>query len=388
MLPVSACLGHMTNSPPLSGLRVLELARVLAGPWIGQTLADLGATVIKVESPAGDETRAWGPPFAADGAATYFHSCNRGKRSIALDFRNPDDLAVAKDLAQEADIVVENFKLGGLVKYGLDYASLSAENVGLIYCSITGFGQTGPNAHLPGYDFIIQAMSGVMDVTGQADGPPVKTGIALADLFTAMYGVVGIQTALIQRQKTGRGQHIDMALFDSLTCMLANQATSFLSSGTSPSRLGNTHPSIVPYQVFDASDGPLVIACGNDGQFARLCKVLAVDWNTDARFATNPERLINRDVLVPMLADLLIGHSRAELLAMMEKAGVPAGPINTVGEALTSEQTIARNLVHDLENSRSVKTPIVFSDMAQAEITAPPELDADGAAIRKDGWRV
>ena len=256
---------------PLTGLRVLELARVLAGPWIGQTLADLGADVVKVEAPGGDETRGWGPPFADDGSAAYFHACNRGKRAVALDFADPTDLARAKRLAAAADVLVENFKLGGLARFGLDYAAVSAANPGVVYASITGFGQTGPAAPRAGYDFIIQAMGGIMDLTGDPDGPPQKPGVAYADLFTGLYGTVGVLAALRLRDRTGQGQWLDLSLFDTQLAVLANQATNHLIGGVVPRRMGNTHPNIVPYQVFQAADGPLVIACGNDGQFARLC---------------------------------------------------------------------------------------------------------------------
>lgn len=376
----------MDKTPPLTGLRVLELARVLAGPWIGQTLADLGATVIKIESPQGDETRHWGPPYAPDGQATYYHACNRGKHSVVADFNDPDDLAMIRDLAAEADVVVENFKVGGLAKFGLDYATLSAPNPRLIYCSITGFGQTGPRAHLPGYDFIIQAMSGVMDVTGLPDGPPVKTGIALADLFTAMYGIVAIEAAVIQRQTSGRGQHIDMALYDSLIAMLANQGTAYLLAGRSPQRLGNAHPSIVPYEVYQAADGPLVIACGNDGQFVRLCRALGTDWHQDPRFATNPRRMENREEMSRLMAALVSGWQRAPLLAAMEQAGVPAGPINTVGEALDNDHVGARDLIRQSGKSRAVALPIKASAMEAAQLDGPPVLDQHGTAVRSGGW--
>jgi crotonobetainyl-CoA:carnitine CoA-transferase CaiB-like acyl-CoA transferase len=257
---------------PHAGLKVLELARVLAGPWIGQTLADLGADVVKVEAPEGDETRGWGPPFADDGAAAYFHSANRGKRSIALDFRQPADRALARRLAAAADVVVENFKVGGLARFGLDYASVAEANPRVVYCSVTGFGQDGPYAARAGYDFIIQAMGGIMDITGEPDGAPQKPGVAYADIFTGLYGTIAIQAALALRERTGRGQWIDMGLLDSQLAVLANQAANWLIGGRVPRRMGNAHPNIVPYQVFAAADAPLVIACGNDGQFARLSR--------------------------------------------------------------------------------------------------------------------
>ncbi|MEM1266560.1 MAG: CoA transferase [Pseudomonadota bacterium] len=377
---------HMTTPPPLTGLRVLELARILAGPWICQTLADLGATVIKVEGPKGDDTRSWGPPFHEDGTATYFHCANRGKRSIALDFRDPDDLALVQRLAADADVVVENFKTGGLAKFGLDYESLAAANPRLVYCSVTGFGQTGPARHLPGYDFIIQAMSGVMDVTGDPDGPPMKTGTALADLFTAMYGIVAIEAALLQRETTGRGRWIDMALLDSMMAALANQASGYLITGAVPTRLGNTHPSIVPYQEFRASDGPLVIACGNDGQFAALCTAFGTAWHEDARFATNPARLAHRAEIVALVQAEVAGHTRDALLEMMEAAGIPAGPVNTLAEAYAMPQAVARGLAQDMGSSRTAACPIRFADGPLAAAEAPPALDAHGAAVRARGW--
>ncbi|MHA3913257.1 CaiB/BaiF CoA transferase family protein [Halovulum sp. GXIMD14793] len=377
----------MDKTLPLASLRVLELARVLAGPWIGQTLADLGATVIKIEGPKGDETRHWGPPYAPNGQATYFQSCNRGKHSVIADFNNAEDLAMIRGLATEADVLVENFKVGGLTKFGLDYPTLSASNPRLIYCSVTGFGQTGPMAHLPGYDFIIQGMAGVMDLTGTPDGPPIKTGIALADLFTAMYGLVGIQAALIQRQTTGRGQHIDMALYDSLAAMLGNQASAYLMTGKSPARLGNTHPSIVPYEVYDASDAPLIIACGNDGQFQRLCAALGTTWHEDPRFATNPKRLENRTQLSAMMAEAVAARTRSDVLQAMEAAGVPAGPINSVADALDNDHVTARGLVRSYGDTRAVALPISATGMAKAELDAPPALDQHGDAVRQQGWK-
>ncbi len=367
---------------PLNGLKVLELARVLAGPWAGQTLADLGATVIKVESPDGDETRTWGQPV--DGTAPYFHSCNRGKRSIALDFRDADDLALVKRLAGEADVIIENFKVGGLKKFGLDYTSLSADNPGLVYCSVTGFGQDGPYAHRAGYDFIIQAMSGIMDLTGDPEGPPQKMGVAFADIFTGLYATIGIQAALAARAVTGRGDHIDMALLDSQIGVLANQASHYLMTGAEPKRLGNAHPSIVPYQVFDASDAPLVIACGNDGQFQALCRVLGLSLHKDPRFATNPARLKNRDDLTALLQAKLSAHTRADILTLMEKAGVPAGPINSVKEAFTDPQVTYRGLTIN----QSVRNPIRFAENELAAFREPPRLNDSDKDIRDHLWNI
>lgn len=367
---------------PHQGLRVLELARVLAGPWIGQTLADLGADVIKVESPDGDETRGWGPPFADDGAAAYFHAANRGKRSIRIDFRDPQGQAQAQALAAEADVVLENFKVGGLARYGLDYASVAAANPGVVYCSVTGFGQDGPRAAEPGYDFLIQAMGGIMDLTGEPDGPPEKVGVAVADLFTGLYGVVAVQAALIQRARTGRGQRLDLALFDSQLAMLANQATNHLIGGRTPRRLGNAHPNIAPYQVFDAADGPLVIACGNDGQFARLCAALGLSLHEDPRFARNRDRLAARAELTAALAPRVARMTRAETLAAMAAAGVPAGPINTVPEAFAEPQARARGIAQAVGGSVSPRLPIRFSDAETAAELPPPRLDEHGDAIR------
>ncbi len=376
---------------PLTGIKVLELARVLAGPWMGQTLADLGADVIKVEAPDGDETRSWGPPFASDGAAAYFHACNRGKRSIALDFKDPGDLAVTKQLAASADIVIENFKVGGLAKFGLDYASLSQTNPGLIYTSITGFGQTGPYAHRPGYDFIIQGMSGLMDLTGEPDGEPQKVGVAYADLFTAVYGVIAAQAALIQRYKTGQGQHIDLALFDTQVGVLANQATNFFWSGKSPRRIGNANPNIAPYQVFSAKDGPFIIACGNDGQFARLCDVLGLDLHQDATFATNTNRVIHRTALTQAMAKPIAQRTRADLLAALETAVVPAGSINTVAEAFADPQALHRHLAHEIEGGTYLANPIRMSGAKLKQDTRPPKLNEHGPEIRaalntSNGW--
>ncbi|WP_323020381.1 CaiB/BaiF CoA-transferase family protein, partial [Pararhodobacter sp.] len=285
---------------PLKGLRVVELARILAGPWIGQTLADLGAEVIKVEAPEGDDTRRWGPPFierplpggGTEMVAAYFHAANRGKTSVTCDFQNEGDLARLRDLIAEADVLVENFKLGGLRKFGLDYESLSALNPRLIYASVTGFGQTGPRAALPGYDFLVQGMSGIMDLTGDPAGEPQKVGVAWIDIFTGLYGVIGIQAALTERARSGLGQHLDLSLLDCGVAVLANQATNYLLGGVNPARLGNAHPNIVPYQVFPASDGHVIVACGNDRQFAAFCRLLDLpDLPGNPDYATNPARV-------------------------------------------------------------------------------------------------
>ncbi|MEK1928988.1 MAG: CaiB/BaiF CoA-transferase family protein [Pararhizobium sp.] len=359
---------------PLKGLKVLELARILAGPWIGQTLADLGADVIKVESPAGDDTRTWGPPFVEgeDGGhldAAYFHACNRGKRSVVLDFTTEEGQEAVRRLAAQSDVLLENFKVGGLAKYGLDYESLKKINPRLIYCSVTGFGQDGPYAHRAGYDYIIQGMSGIMDLTGDPDGEPQKIGVAFADIFTGLYGVIAVQAALHMRERTGEGQQIDMALFDSMTGVLANQALNFLVSGKSPRRLGNAHPNIAPYQVFPVSDGHLIVAVGNDRQFVKFCALLGLDdLATDPRYLTNAGRVKHRDNLTPELAARTATFSRDTLLAMLEAAGVPGGPINTVADVFSDPQIVHRGMRIDTSHSGAasgtapgVRTPITFS---------------------------
>ncbi len=350
---------------PLAGLRVLELARVLAGPWVGQTLADLGAEVIKVESPSGDDTRGWGPPFIAsegDRTAAYFHGCNRGKTSVVADLKDPGDLAQVAALAGEADVLVENFKLGGLRRFALDYETLAAANPGLVYCSITGFGQTGPRAAEPGYDLLIQAMSGIMDVTGAADGPPTKMGVAFADIFSGLYAVIAIQSALAERERSGIGQHIDISLFDCMLAVMANQAQNYFASGVSPQRKGNAHPNLMPYEVFEAKDGHLVIAVGNDGQFRQLCGVLGTEiLAADDRFATNAVRVENREELFDRLSQVIAGINRDALIAGLTAAGVPAGPINSVEVALQDPQTQVRGMVVAPEGDTGLRTPIAFS---------------------------
>ncbi|MTD99773.1 CoA transferase [Paracoccus sp. YIM 132242] len=369
--------------PPLKGLRVVELARILAGPWIGQTLADLGAEVIKVESPEGDDTRRWGPPFInrprADGTtervAAYFHAANRGKTSVVCDFNDPADLDRLRTLIDGADVVVENFKVGGLRRFGLDYDSLSARNPRLVYASITGFGQDGPRASQPGYDFLIQGMSGIMDLTGAPDGEPQKVGVAWIDIFTGLYGVIAVQAALAERERSGRGQHLDLSLLDCGVAVLANQATNFLLGGTVPHRLGNAHPNIVPYQLFPASDGHLIVACGNDRQFAALCRVLDLpDLPGNPDYATNPARVAHRGRLVPMLAAATARRTRADLIAAMEAAGVPAGPVNDVAEALAEPQVAARGLRIAPEGIAGLRTPIRFGRSALAHDRAAPAL--------------
>jgi crotonobetainyl-CoA:carnitine CoA-transferase CaiB-like acyl-CoA transferase len=360
---------------PLSGLRVLELARILAGPWIGQTLADLGADVVKVESPDGDDTRGWGPPFVRDAHgenadAAYFHCCNRGKRSVVLDFREPAGQEAVHRLAQRSDVLIENFKVGGLAKYRLDYSTLKEINPRLIYCSITGFGQTGPYAARAGYDFIIQGMSGVMDLTGEPDGLPQKIGVAFADIFTGTYGVIGILAALAQRERTGAGQHIDMALLDSMVGVLANQGLNYLTSHRAPRRMGNAHPNIVPYQVFAVSDGHVIVAVGNDGQFSRLCTYLGCPaLVSDPRFSKNAARVEHREQLGALLSAPLATRRRDAVLRAMEELEIPAGPINSVADVFADPQVVHRQMQVQLEAAWAaggtvpgIRTPLRFSD--------------------------
>ncbi|MBX2835235.1 MAG: CoA transferase [Gammaproteobacteria bacterium] len=353
------------NTPALKGLKVVELARILAGPWIGQTLADLGADVIKVESPHGDDTRQWGPPYIdieGEQSAAYFHCANRGKRSLAADLKNPDDLSLVQRLMQDADVVIENFKVGGLKQFELDYASVSKNNPGVVYCSVTGFGQTGPYANRAGYDFMIQGMSGIMDLNGEATGEPQKMGVAFADVFTGLYGVIAIQAALSVRQNTGAGQFIDMSLFDCMTGVLANQSMNFLASGVSPKRMGNHHPNIAPYQVFPTSDGHIIIAVGNNAQFQRLCAVLQLnDLAVDERFSSNALRVENRVALTEALTNKTSEHTRTELLTLLEQQTVPAGPINSVADVFSDPQFVHRNMAITLDGIPGVRTPIAMS---------------------------
>lgn len=347
---------------PLSGLKVVELARILAGPWAGQVLADLGADVVKVESPDGDDTRRWGPPFVpnADGGqdAAYFHATNRGKRHVVADFATPEGQATVRELIANADVVIENFKVGGLAKYGLDFDSLSRLNPRLIYCSITGFGQDGPYAHRPGYDFIIQGMSGIMSLTGEPDGAPQKIGVAYADILTGLYSVIGIQAALAERTRTGRGQHIDMALMDVMVGTLANQAMNYLVSGLSPTRMGNAHPNIAPYAAYPVRDGWIILAVGNDRQFERACDVLGM--NCDECFATNARRVADRASLDAIVATATRRWDREPLLAALEAAGVPAGPINNVEEAFADPQVMHRRMRVDVGGVPGVRLPVRF----------------------------
>ena len=364
---------------PLAGVRVLDLSRVLAGPWAGQLLADYGAEVIKVERPgAGDDTRDWGPPYTSAGHAAYFDSCNRGKRSIAVDITKPEGADLIRRIAGESDIVLENFKTGGLAKYGLDYEGLKAINPKLVYCSITGFGQTGPLAERPGYDYIIQAMGGMMSITGKPDeepgGEPMRVGVAVADLFTGMYAATAVLASLRQAEATGEGRHIDLALLDTMLAVLGNQATGYFATDKSPGRIGNAHPYIVPYQVFPTADGHIVIAVGNDGQFKTYAAAIgAPELSADERFAKNGRRVENRDVLVPMLTDLMRAKTTSEWATIFEDAGVPHGPINDVGDALYQPQAQARGAVitHD-DGRRTVAPPVRFGPTEH--FTAPPTV--------------
>jgi crotonobetainyl-CoA:carnitine CoA-transferase CaiB-like acyl-CoA transferase len=373
---------------PLAGLKVLELARILAGPWAGQTLADLGADVVKIERPgAGDDTRSWGPPFleGENGErldAAYFMSCNRGKRSLAVDFERPEGREIVRKLALGADVLIENFKTGGLAKYGLDYESLRPINPRLIYCSITGFGHDGPYAPRPGYDFIIQGMAGAMDLTGEADSEPQKPGYAIADIFTGVYGVIAIQAALRRRETTGRGGEIDMALFDTQISVLANQAQNYLVSGRVPRRMGNAHPNLVPYQVFQAADGPIIVATGNDRQSRDFCRIVGrEDLASDPQYASNADRIRHRAKFIGALAEAVAGLNRADLLAALEAANVPAGPINTVAEAFADPQAIARGMRIDLPatgvrggTAPSVRSPIMLDGEPYAADRSAPRL--------------
>jgi crotonobetainyl-CoA:carnitine CoA-transferase CaiB-like acyl-CoA transferase len=372
---------------PLEGLKVVELARILAGPWAGQTLADLGADVIKVESPAGDDTRRWGPPFVerdGDRSASYFHGCNRGKRSVVADFASEEGRALVRDLVADADVLIENFKLGGLKKYGLDYDSLHAVNPRLIYCSITGFGQTGPYAHRAGYDYIIQGMSGLMSITGDVVGQPQKVGVAVTDIFTGIYSVTAILAALHQRERSGMGQHIDMALLDVATAITANQAMNYLTTGVAPGRIGNAHQNLTPYQVFDCADGWIIIATGNDAQYRRLCAILGLEgMGEDPKYLTNADRIAHRDEMTRRLTEATLKRGKAELLAACEAQGVPAGPINDLREVFEDPQVIARGLRQEVDGVPTVRSPMRFSG-ADCRLDRPsPKLDEHGAEIRE-----
>ena len=374
--------------PPLHGVRVIELARILAGPWAGQTLADLGADVIKVENPdGGDDTRQWGPPFvtAHDGenlSAAYYHACNRGKRSIAVDFSKLEGAEIVRKLVAGADVLIENFKLGGLKKYGLDYESVKKLNPKLVYCSITGFGQSGPYAPRAGYDFIVQGMSGLMSITGPAGGEPQKVGVAVTDLFTGLYSVIAIQAALRHAEATGQGQHVDMALFDAQISVLANQNLNFLVSGNSPVQMGNAHPNIAPYEVLPAADGHFILAVGNDGQFQKFCKAVGLDAvSEDPDFATNAARIANRARLREQLVAALARFERDALLAKLDAAGVPASPINTIGEMFADPA--GDSTPHAARSRRWARKRASLGSLADAAFRDTPGLRASVAAARR-----
>ena len=381
-------LEHPRNpNAPLAGLRVVELARVLAGPFAGQILADLGADVIKVESPEGDGTRLWGPPWVervdAEGKlhreAAYYHACNRGKRSIVADFGDADDLARVRDLCLEADVVIENFKTGGLAKFGLDYTSLAPANPRLVYCSITGFGQTGPRAHEAGYDFVIQGMSGFMALTGEPDRVPVKMGISISDLSTGVWAANGIQAALLQRERTGTGQHVDMSLLDCSVALLANQATYQFTTGENPPRMGNAHAQVAPYGVYPTSDGHVILAPANDRLFVKLAAMLGRgDLAQDPRFISNGGRVENAAALDAEIARATAGWTKAELLEACHEHGVPGGPINNLDEVFADPQVLARGMRVDLGGMPGVRSPFVFSDAELALDRPSPMHGQDG----------
>ena len=377
---------------PLDGIKVLDLSRVLAGPWCTQLLADLGAEVTKIERPGqGDNTRHWGPPWHGEGedrVAAYFLSCNRGKKSAAIDFAQAEGAALVRKLALDADVVVENFKVGGLNKFGLDAESLRAANPRLIYASITGFGQDGPYADRAGYDYIIQGMGGLMSITGLPDGVPgggpMRVGVAVVDLFTGLYTCVAILSALYAREKTGEGTHIDMALFDTQLAMLANQASNALVSGKDPPRQGNTHPNIVPYQVFDAADQSIIIAVGNDRQFARLAEICGhPEWTRDERFASNAARVANREGIVRLVSEAIARKTAAEWLEQLETAGIPAGPINHISQALSDVQAQHRRMVRTISGVPTVGSPLRFDGERADSDLPPPALGQHTAEVVK-----
>ncbi|WP_426415242.1 CaiB/BaiF CoA transferase family protein [Aestuariirhabdus sp. LZHN29] len=378
----------------LSGIRVLDLSRILAGPWATQMLADFGAEVIKIERPGcGDDTRSWGPPYIKDSAgndtedAAYFHATNRGKRSVAVDITQPEGQAIIRELAKKCDVVVENFKVDGLAKYGLDYASLSAINPALVYCSITGFGQTGPYRARAGYDFMIQAMGGLMSVTGESDGMPMKTGVALADVMTGLYACNAIQAALIHRMQTGAGQHIDLSLLDVQVATLANQGMNYLASGKAPGRLGNAHPNIVPYQAFATADGHIILAVGNDSQFIKFCAIAGCnELAGNPLYSSNRERVKHRDQLVPIITQLMQQHSSDWWLQALSDQGVPCGPINTLDQVFDDPQVQHREMQLELPRSQggsapSIANPIKFSSTPIEYQGAAPGLGQDSRTL-------
>lgn len=376
---------------PLEGIKVVELARILAGPWAGQLLADLGADVIKVESEKGDDTRAWGPPFIErenDISASYFHGCNRGKKSVTVDLSTSKGQDRIKELVKNSDILIENFKVGGLKKYGLDYENLKAINRGLIYCSITGFGQDGPYATRAGYDYIIQGMSGLMSITGEPGGRPLKTGVAVTDIFTGIYASTAILAALHQRAETGRGQHIDMSLLDSAVAILANQGMNYLSTGSPPGRIGNFHPNLSPYQVFECSNGHIIIATGNDQQYQKLCIILQCpEYATDPKYETNAKRVENRYELDDIISQKTRNWEKLHLLKQCEENGIPAGPINSLDEVFADEHIIHRGMKLSLEGIPSIRSPIKFSESDLVLDKPSPNLGEHNSVIFPDNLK-
>ncbi|MGR3699654.1 MAG: CaiB/BaiF CoA transferase family protein [Roseovarius sp.] len=380
---------------PLDGLVILDLSRILAGPTCTQLLGDLGAEVIKIESLEGDDTRRWGPPFALDAEgnptdlSAYFMSSNRNKKSVAVDLTDPEVQRLLHDLAGRADVVIENFKPGGLRKYGLDHETLCAAYPGLVYCSISGFGQTGPNRDKPGYDLMAQGYGGIMSITGEAGGEPMKVGVGVADVVCGLYAATGILAALRHRDVTGEGQHIDIALVDATMAWLVNQGLNYLTSGVSPTRAGNAHPNIVPYQVFATLDGHVIVAVGNDSQYARFCDYLGrPDWATDPAYATNTARLAHRDTLVPMIAEVLATRTTAHVIDGLEVRKVPVGPVNTIGQALETEQAQARGMTITMPapdtakgTVRLIGNPLKFSRTPVSYRSAPPATGADTEAV-------
>ena len=371
----------------LAGIKVVDLSRVLAGPSATQCLADLGAEVIKIERPeTGDETREWAPPQFADGTSAYFATVNRNKQSVTVDISTAAGQDIIKKMVADADVLVENYKVGGLKKYGLDYDSLKTLNPRLVYASLTGFGQTGPDARKPGYDYIIQGQSGLMSITGPEDGLPYKVGVAVVDLFAGLNLVIGIQAALLARAQTGVGQHVDVALLDSAIAMLANVGMNHLATGKVPPRLGNGHPSIVPYQVF-ATEGAqhLILACGNDKQFAAVCAVMEQDWIADERFATNPQRVKNRAELVPLMQAVFMSKERDAWLDLFDAASVPCGPINNIAEAVAMPQVAAREMVVGLNKAEVqmdvLGSPVKLSGTPVQYHSAPPDLGQDTVSV-------
>ncbi|MDH0685991.1 CaiB/BaiF CoA transferase family protein [Achromobacter animicus] len=391
----------MTRPPPLDGIRVLDLSRILAGPWCTQNLADLGADVIKIERPrVGDDTRAWGPPFLKDGngqdtnESAYYLSANRNKRSVEADMATPEGAALIRELAAVSDILVENFKVGGLAKYGLDYESLKAINPRLIYCSVTGFGQDGPFAQRPGYDFMIQGMGGLMSITGERDdlpgGGPQKAGVAVTDIVTGMYATVAVLAALQERHRSGQGQHLDIALLDSHVALLANQNSNYFNSGVAPTRAGNAHQNVVPYQVFAASDGHLIVATGNESQYRAYCRAIGVpELGDDPRFATNRLRVTNRVALIGILTDIMREGRRDDWIAKLEAVGVPCGPINDIAQAFAHPQAQARQLRRDMPHPAGgvapvTASPLRLSDSPVVYRRAPPMLGEHTEEVLRD----